>query len=77
MPKTLASTVDRLMHHAHVCVTSGDSVRLQQATTEKGGSRSLEVHGRTGGRHRAFLNGRWQFAKERATDIASLDRWKP
>ena len=37
MPKTLASaTVDRLMHHAHVCVTAGDSVRLQQATTGKG-----------------------------------------
>jgi DNA replication protein DnaC len=37
MPKTLASaTVDRLMHHAHVCVTTGDSVRLQQATTGKG-----------------------------------------
>jgi DNA replication protein DnaC len=37
MPKMLASaTVDRLMHHAHVCVTSGDSVRLQQATTGKG-----------------------------------------
>jgi hypothetical protein len=37
MPKTLASaTVDRLMHHAHVCVTSGDSVRLQQATAGKG-----------------------------------------
>jgi IstB-like ATP binding protein len=28
MPKTLASaTVDRLMHHAHVCQTSGDSIR--------------------------------------------------
>jgi DNA replication protein DnaC len=37
MPKTLASaTVDRLMHHAHVYVTTGDSVRLQQATTGKG-----------------------------------------
>jgi DNA replication protein DnaC len=37
MPKTLASaTVDRLMHHAHVCVTTGDSVRLQQATSGKG-----------------------------------------
>ena len=37
MPETLASaTVDRLMHHAHVCVTTGDSVRLQQATTGKG-----------------------------------------
>lgn len=33
MPKTLATaTVDRLMHHAHVCVTSGESVRLAQAT---------------------------------------------
>jgi len=32
MPKTLATaTVDRLLHHAHVCQTSGDSVRLSQA----------------------------------------------
>jgi DNA replication protein DnaC len=37
MPKTLATaTVDRLLHHAHVCLTSGDSVRLAQATTGKG-----------------------------------------
>jgi len=37
MPKTLAgATVDRLLHHAHVCATSGDSVRLQQATSGKG-----------------------------------------
>ncbi len=37
MPKTLASaTVDRLMQHAYLCVTTGDSVRLQQATTGKG-----------------------------------------
>jgi len=36
MPKTLDATVDRLMHHAHVCVTTGDSVRLQQATSGKG-----------------------------------------
>ena len=37
MPKTLATaTVDRLLHHAHVCVTSGDSVRLAQATTGRG-----------------------------------------
>lgn len=29
MPKTIATaTVDRLLHHAHVCQTSGDSVRL-------------------------------------------------
>lgn len=32
MPKTLATaTVDRLLHHAHLCQTSGDSVRLAQA----------------------------------------------
>jgi IstB-like ATP binding protein len=32
MPKTLATaTVDRLMHHAHVCQTAGDSIRLSQA----------------------------------------------
>jgi DNA replication protein DnaC len=32
MPKTLATaTVDRLMHHAHICQTSGDSIRLTQA----------------------------------------------
>ena len=37
MPKTLATaTVDRLLHHAHVCQTSGDSVRLTQALTGKG-----------------------------------------
>jgi len=37
MPKTLATaTVDRLLHHAHVCQTSGDSVRLTQALAGKG-----------------------------------------
>src|SRR5205823_3218076 len=37
MPKTLATaTVDRLLHHAHVCITSGDSVRLAQATAGRG-----------------------------------------
>ena len=37
MPKTLAgATVDRLLHHAHLCLTTGDSVRLQQATNGKG-----------------------------------------
>lgn len=37
MPKTLAgATVDRLLHHAHVCVTQGDSIRLAQATSGKG-----------------------------------------
>lgn len=37
MPKTLATaTVDRLLHHAHVSVTQGDSLRLAEATTGKG-----------------------------------------
>ena len=37
MPKTLATaTVDRLMHHAHICQTSGDSIRLTQALSGKG-----------------------------------------
>ena len=37
MPKTLATaTVDRLLHHAHVCQTSGDSVRLTQAISGQG-----------------------------------------
>ena len=37
MPKTLATaTVDRLLHHAHVCQTSGESVRLSQALTGQG-----------------------------------------
>ena len=40
MPKTLATaTVDRLLHHAHVCQTSGDSVRLTQALAGKGVTR--------------------------------------
>jgi DNA replication protein DnaC len=37
MPKTLATaTVDRLLHHAHIVVTDGDSYRLAQATSGKG-----------------------------------------
>jgi DNA replication protein DnaC len=37
MPKTLATaTVDRLLHHAHLCQTSGESVRLSQALNGKG-----------------------------------------
>ena len=37
MPKTLATaTVDRLLHHAHIVVTQGDSYRLAQATSGKG-----------------------------------------
>jgi DNA replication protein DnaC len=37
MPKTLATaTVDRLLHHAHIVVTQGDSYRLAQATNGQG-----------------------------------------
>lgn len=37
MPATLATaTVDRLLHHAHVCQTSGESVRLTQALAGEG-----------------------------------------
>ena len=37
MPNTLATaTVDRLLHHAHTCQTSRDSVRLTQALAGKG-----------------------------------------
>ena len=37
MPKTLAGAmVDRLLHHAHLCATTGDSIRLAQATIGKG-----------------------------------------
>ncbi len=37
MPKTLATaTADRLLHHAHVCQTTGDSVRLSQAPAGQG-----------------------------------------
>jgi len=37
MPKTLATaTVDRLLHHAHLCQTTGKSVRLSQALAGDG-----------------------------------------
>jgi DNA replication protein DnaC len=37
MPKTIANaTVDRLMHHAHVVLTAGDSIRLTHATRGRG-----------------------------------------
>jgi DNA replication protein DnaC len=37
MPKTLATAaVDRLLHHAHIVLTEGTSLRLTQATTGKG-----------------------------------------
>ena len=37
MPKTLATaTVDRLLHHAHVVLTEGTSLRLTEATAGAG-----------------------------------------
>ena len=37
MPKPLASaTVDRILHHAHICQTSQESVRLTQALAGAG-----------------------------------------
>ncbi len=37
MPKTLATaTVDRLLHHAHLILTEGTSLRLAEATAGKG-----------------------------------------
>lgn len=30
------ATVDRLMHHAHLCATAGESVRLAQAVAGQG-----------------------------------------
>jgi DNA replication protein DnaC len=64
MPKTIANaTVDRLMHHAHVVITTGDSIRLTQATTGKGvkplanydPGRPLAAPGQFCGRQRAVL----------------------
>lgn len=37
MPKTLATAADdRLLHHAHIALTEGSSLRLTQATTGQG-----------------------------------------
>ena len=37
MPKTLATAaVDRLLHHAHLILTEGKSLRLAEATAGKG-----------------------------------------
>ncbi|MGC3023507.1 ATP-binding protein, partial [Brevibacterium sp. FAM 24630] len=37
MPKTVATaTVDRLLHHAHLVQTSGESIRLSQAVSGAG-----------------------------------------
>jgi len=34
--KRPTATVDRLMHHAHLCQTSGKSVRLSEASSGRG-----------------------------------------
>ena len=45
MPKTIANaTVDRLLHHAHVVLTAGDSIRLTQATAGKGGDATDQLN---------------------------------
>ena len=37
MPKTLATaTVDRLLHHAHLVLTEGDSYRMREARAKGG-----------------------------------------
>ncbi|AZL04610.1 ATP-binding protein [Brevibacterium aurantiacum] len=37
MPKTVATaTVDRLLHHAHLVQSSGESIRLSQAVSGAG-----------------------------------------
>ena len=53
MPKTIAN-VDRLVHHAHLVLTVGDSIRLTQVTTGQGGEalRQLDACSSTG-HHRA------------------------
>jgi IstB-like ATP binding protein len=58
MGKTLATaTVDRLLHHAHVCVTQSESFRLAQATSGKGRCPAqLSKPGRTAGHE---LDPRW------------------
>lgn len=35
-PNRTTATVDRLLHHAHVCQTTGESVRLSQALAGQG-----------------------------------------
>ena len=37
MPKTLATAaVDRLLHHAHIIITEGNSLRLSDAVAGRG-----------------------------------------
>ena len=57
MPKTIANaTIDRLLHHAHIVLTAGDSIRLTQATAGKGVTPPTnQTAGRTPSRQRATL----------------------
>jgi IstB-like ATP binding protein len=43
MPATAAAMIDRLVHHAEVVVTDGESFRLAQATADKGGDHLAEL----------------------------------
>jgi len=46
MLKTLATvTVDRLLRHAHICQTTGESVRLSLALTRRGDATALTRQG--------------------------------
>ncbi len=63
MPKTpVTATVDRLLHHAHVTVTQGDSFRFTEATTGMGAKPFSQPapsqRGEIPGRHRGTSNGR-------------------
>jgi hypothetical protein len=64
MPKTIANaTVDRLMHHAHVVLTAGDSIRLTKPPRKGGqalgrmntGQNSWPSQGSSVGHDRAVL----------------------
>jgi hypothetical protein len=47
MGKTIASAlVDRRLHHAHVIVTAGESVRLKNAASGEGGCATRQLKGR-------------------------------
>ncbi|HEV2928969.1 MAG TPA: ATP-binding protein [Propionibacteriaceae bacterium] len=60
MPKTLATaTVDRLLHHAHVFQTNGDSIRLTCALDGKGV-------------HPAALNRQWSAPADRWADQLAI-----
>ncbi len=57
MPKTIANaTVDRLLHHAHVVITTGGSIRLpKQPEAKESGHCPTDPPGTSIGHQRAFL----------------------